>query len=79
MTSRSDPIRIRKAADSDILALHALIETSVRGLMGASHSPAQIEGALGTVLGLDTQLIADGTYFAAESVDAHSKPLIVAC
>jgi N-acetylglutamate synthase-like GNAT family acetyltransferase len=74
-----EPIRVRKATDRDIPALHALIDASVRGLMAGTHSPAQIEGALGTVLGLDTQLVADGTYFVAESVGANGPPLIVAC
>jgi N-acetylglutamate synthase-like GNAT family acetyltransferase len=79
MHARAKSIRIRKAATADIPALHALIEASVRGLMSATHSPAQIEGALGTLLGLDTQLIADGTYFVAEFERSGDKPLIVAC
>jgi GNAT superfamily N-acetyltransferase len=60
---------LRLAAEDDIPALHALIEASVRGLQGNDYTPAQIEGALGTVLGVDTQLIADHTYFVAESID----------
>lgn len=56
-------------AVADIPALHPLIEASVRGLQANDCTPAQIEGALGTVLGIDTQLIADCTYFVAESVD----------
>ncbi len=79
MSASPKSIRIRKAADKDIPALHALIEASVRGLMSGAHTPAQIEGALGTLLGLDTQLIADGTYFVAESAGAGGKPLLVAC
>ena len=59
--------RIRNALESDIPALHALIEASVRGLQAGDYTPAQIEGALGTVLGLDTQLIRDRTYFVVES------------
>jgi hypothetical protein len=35
-------------------------------LQAASYTPAQIEGALGTVFAVDRQLIADGTYFVAE-------------
>ena len=30
---------------------------------------AEIEGAVGRALGLDTQLIEDGTYFVAESAE----------
>jgi GNAT superfamily N-acetyltransferase len=61
--------RMRLATEDDVSALHALIEASVRGLQAGDYTPAQIEGALGTVLGLDTQLIADGTYFVAETAD----------
>jgi GNAT superfamily N-acetyltransferase len=60
------PFTLRLASEDDIPALHALIEASVRVLHAADYTPAQIEGALGTVLGLDTQLIADRTYFVAE-------------
>jgi len=57
---------IRLAHEEDIPALHALIEASVRGLQANDYTPAQIAGALGTVLGLDTQLIRDQTYFVVE-------------
>lgn len=60
---------LRLASEADIPALHALIEASVRGLQANDYTPAQIEGALGTVLGVDTQLITDHTYFVAESFD----------
>ena len=58
---------IRTALESDIPTLHTLIEASVRGLQADDYTPAQIEGALGTVLGLDTQLIRDQTYFIVET------------
>ncbi len=57
--------RIRVATEEDIPLLHALIESSVRVLQANDYSPTQIEGALGTVLGVDSQLIADRTYFVA--------------
>jgi GNAT superfamily N-acetyltransferase len=59
--------KLRLATSSDLPALHALIEASVRSLQANDYTPSQIEGALGTVLGLDTQLITDQTYFIAES------------
>jgi GNAT superfamily N-acetyltransferase len=68
---------IRQANASDIPALHSLIELSVRGLQKDDYSPAQIEGALGHALGLDTQLIEDGTYFVAEPVEQAG--VIVGC
>jgi len=57
---------IRLATPADIPVLHQLIEQSVRGLQTNDYTPAQIEGALGHALGLDTQLIEDQTYFIAE-------------
>lgn len=60
---------LRLAMEEDIPSLDALIEASVRGLQAGDYTTAQIEGALGTVLGLDTQLIADRTYFIAECSD----------
>jgi len=47
----------------DVVALEALIALSTRALQAAYYSPAQIEGALGSVFAVDRQLIADGTYF----------------
>ena len=66
---------LRLATKDDIPALDALIEASVRGLQAGDYAQAQIEGALGTVLGLDTQLIRDETYFVAEIVDTRD-PLV---
>lgn len=60
-------IRIRLATPADIPALRVLIEASVRGLQAQDYTAAQIESALATVYGVDTQLIADGTYFVAEA------------
>jgi GNAT superfamily N-acetyltransferase len=61
------PFQLRLATENDVPALHALIEASVRGLQAGDYTQAEIEGALGTVLGLDTQLIQDGSYFVAET------------
>jgi GNAT superfamily N-acetyltransferase len=60
-------LSLRLARDADVAALHGLIEASVRGLQANDYTAEQIDGALGTVLGLDTQLVADGTYFVAEA------------
>jgi GNAT superfamily N-acetyltransferase len=60
-------IQIRKAIAADIPKLRALIDASVRGLQADDYSPQQIEGALKTVFGVDSQLIADETYFIAEA------------
>src|SRR5947199_1921107 len=60
-------ICLRLAIPEDVPILHKLIEASVRGLQAEDYTPAQIEGALQTVFGVDSQLIADGTYIVAEA------------
>jgi N-acetylglutamate synthase-like GNAT family acetyltransferase len=69
-------IAIRKATEKDIPRLREIIDASVRGLQAADYSPSQIEGALRSVYGVDSQLIADRTYFVAEAVASNE---IVAC
>jgi len=49
--------------------LNRLIEASVRELQAQDYSPAQLDAALGSVFGVDRQLIADETYFIAERGD----------
>ncbi len=71
-------VRIRKAAATDVPRLREIIEASVRGLQAGDYSPAQIEGALRSVYGVDSQLIADGTYLVAEDI-SQRDPVIVAC
>lgn len=58
---------IRKASLDDRERIKELIEQSARGLSRELYSPAQIEAAIRTVFGVDTDLIHDGTYFIAES------------
>lgn len=72
------PILLRLARDTDIPALRLLIEASVLGLQGRDYSAAQLTRALKTVYGVDTQLIADGTYFVAEAQE-KSGTIIVGC
>src|SRR5580704_2736969 len=72
-------IRVRKAVAADVPALRALIDASVRGLQAEDYSPAQIEGALKSVYGVDSQLIADGTYLVAEITEVAGSTVIVGC
>lgn len=57
---------LRKATLADVPALNALIARSARGLSTAEYRTEQIEGALRGAFGVDTQLLADETYFVAE-------------
>jgi GNAT superfamily N-acetyltransferase len=61
---------IRKAQPADVPVLRALIDRSVRILQSKDYTPSQLESALATVYGVDSQLIADGTYFAVETKSA---------
>jgi GNAT superfamily N-acetyltransferase len=70
-------IHLRRATPADVPRLREVIEASVRGLQAEDYSPAQIEGALQSIYGVDSQLIADGTYLVAE-VTGSQKPEIVA-
>jgi GNAT superfamily N-acetyltransferase len=82
-------IRLRLAVPEDVPDLRQLIDASVRGLQTQDYTPAQIEGALKTVFGVDSQLIADGTYIVAQAEpaaieragakNAPSERIIVGC
>lgn len=71
---QTEKFHLRLATTGDVPALTHLIERSVRELQASDYSSEQREGALGTVFGVDTQLIDDRTYFVIEAVNT-----IVAC
>jgi GNAT superfamily N-acetyltransferase len=72
-------IRIRLAEARDVPSLRVLIEASVRGLQAGDYSAEQLEYALRTVYGVDTQLISDGTYFVAEDTESPGPAVLVGC
>ena len=59
---------IRRATLEDRAALERLIAASARGLSLADYSEEQVEAAIASVFGVDTDLINDGTYYVAEAV-----------
>lgn len=59
-------MRIRPARPEDIPALQELIAASVRVLSEGFYTPQQAESGLRYVFGVDTQLIADGSYYVVE-------------
>jgi N-acetylglutamate synthase-like GNAT family acetyltransferase len=59
-------IVFRKAVLEDVPQIEALIARSARGLSTADYRASQVEGALRGAFGVDTQLLADETYFVAE-------------
>lgn len=63
----SSDYTIRKARLDDRERIRDLIAESARGLSREYYSHEQIEGAILTVFGVDTELIVDGTYLIAEN------------
>jgi GNAT superfamily N-acetyltransferase len=63
---RDASVVLRLASSADVPALEALIARSARGLSLDDYRAAQIEGALRGAFGVDSQLLEDATYFAAE-------------
>ncbi len=58
--------RLRFARPQDIPALRRLIDQSVRHLGQPYYDPQQIESSLEYIFGVDSQLIADDTYYVVE-------------
>lgn len=77
MGAEKPAYRLRLAVPEDIPALRELIDVSVRGLQARDYSAEQLDGALGTAYGVDTQLIEDGTYYVAADADGRTK--LVGC
>ena len=76
--SMDTKIHIRLAVPADVPVLRQLIDASVRELQAQDYTPAQMEGALKTVFGVDSQLIADGTYLVAEALVAGEARAVIA-
>jgi len=63
-------LRLRLADEADLPAIGSLMTASIRGLQAPFLSAEQIEASF-SVMGLDTQLVADRTYFAVVSADGR--------
>jgi GNAT superfamily N-acetyltransferase len=74
MTTEVVAVALREARPVDVPVLERLIAESARALSRPDYTDAQIEAALGTAWGVDSELIRDGTYFVAEVAEA-----IIAC
>lgn len=61
---------IRPALPEDVPALEALIAASARALGPPYYTPAETEAAIAHVFGVDSELVADGSYLVAERGDS---------
>ncbi len=59
-------VRLRLARPDDVPGLQALIARSARGLSSPYYTAEQTDAAVRHVFGVDSQLIADQTYFVLE-------------
>jgi GNAT superfamily N-acetyltransferase len=66
MIATVDAIVIRNATAADIPALETLIAASARALGQGFYNEAETEASIAHVFGVDSELIADGTYLVAE-------------
>lgn len=57
---------LRLATPDDVPVLREHVARSVRSLSTGLYTPAQVETALAHVVGIDTQLVADQTYFVVD-------------
>src|SRR4029453_7459523 len=62
---------IRPATDADLPALRPLIAAATAELLRPFLTPGQVESSR-AIMGLDTQLIADGPYYVVRSGDAYA-------
>jgi GNAT superfamily N-acetyltransferase len=72
--AQTPALALRRATLADVGRMGALIEASVRALQCDDYPPAHIDLALADIYGVDSTLIADGTYFVIEDGE-----LLAAC
>jgi GNAT superfamily N-acetyltransferase len=65
----TDDLKLRLAREIDIAPLRALMNAAIGQLQAAYLSPEAVAASF-SVMGLDSQLIADGTYFVVETGEA---------
>jgi len=66
MTEPCDDLKLRLALEADLPALHALMNASIAELQTPFLSPDQLAASF-SIMGLDSQLVADRTYFVVEA------------
>ncbi|HVN00715.1 MAG TPA: GNAT family N-acetyltransferase, partial [Caulobacteraceae bacterium] len=69
MARPGDSLSLRLAVEADLTALEALMLAAMAELLSPFLTPAQV-AASHAIMGLDTQLVADGTYFVVEAAGA---------
>ena len=76
--AKADPFLIRLATEADIPILDPLMQAAIGELQKPFLTPEAIEASR-EVMGIDTQLIADQTYFVVEARSGAHRGLAVGC
>jgi GNAT superfamily N-acetyltransferase len=71
-------LRIRAATPDDVPAAQTVIAASARALQLGDYTATQIESAIAHVYGVDSRLVADGTYLVVDDV-GESGTRIAGC
>jgi GNAT superfamily N-acetyltransferase len=66
MTEPREDLTLRLALEADLPALHALMNAAIGELQTPFLSPDQVAASF-SIMGLDSQLVADRTYFVVEA------------
>jgi GNAT superfamily N-acetyltransferase len=66
MAEPREDLKLRLALEADLPALDALMNASIRELQAPFLSPDQVAASF-SIMGLDSQLVADRTYFVVEA------------
>lgn len=75
MPAHANAPAIRIALAEEIPELEALIAASARGLSDGFYTREEAEAAIAHVFGVDSELVADGTYFVATAADDPAQVL----
>src|SRR5262249_54208065 len=78
MTTENVQTRVRAATSRDVPVPEHLIDASVRVLQAGDYTADQIDCALATVYGVDSQLVSDGTYLVVEVKAPDSAAWVIA-
>lgn len=68
----------RLATRADLPALAPLVDAAIGGLLPAFLDPAQVEASR-AIMGIDTQLVDDGTYFVVEEAGGDGALALAGC
>jgi N-acetylglutamate synthase-like GNAT family acetyltransferase len=76
MDHRHGEFHVRLATVGDVDDVRELIRRSMWGLGAADYTRAQVRSLLSHVMGVDTQLVRDGTYFVVTDGEANDARIV---